>query len=72
MTIREFNRSTEWNLPLKGPRTINGLIIEYIEALPHTGTAVLIAKYPIEIVQVKENSVRLARIFPKLKLLSDN
>lgn len=66
MTIREFNRSTEWNLPLKGPRTINGLIVEYLEALPHASTAVLIARHPIEIVQVKENSVRLARVFPKL------
>lgn len=67
MSIREFNRSTEWNLPLRGPRTINGLIVEYLEALPHTGTAVLISKHPIEIIQVKENRVRLARVFPKLQ-----
>ncbi len=67
MTIREFNRSTEWSLPLRGPRTINGLIVEYLEALPHSGTAILIARYPIEIMQVKENRVRLARVYPKLK-----
>lgn len=67
MTIREFNRSTEWALPLRGPRTINGLIVEHLEALPHTGTAILITRHPIEIVQVKENRVRLAKIFPKLK-----
>lgn len=66
ITIREFNRSTEWELPLRGPRTVNGLIVEYLEALPHTGTAVLIAGYPIEIMVVKENRVKLARVFPKL------
>lgn len=67
MTIREFNRSTEWILPLRGPRTINGLIVEYLEALPHSGTAILVDDYPIEIMQVKENSVKLARVHPKLK-----
>lgn len=66
LTVREFNRVSGWELPLRGPRTINGLIIEYLEALPHSGTAVLIADYPIEILQVKENRVKLARIFPKL------
>lgn len=66
MTVREFNRATGWELPLGGPRTINGLIVEYLEALPHIGTAVLIADYPIEIIQVKDNRVKLARVFTRL------
>lgn len=65
-TIREFNRLTGWELPLGGPRTMSGLIIEYLEALPHAGTAILIANYPIEIVQVKANSVKVAHVFPRL------
>lgn len=64
-TVREFNRVSEFELPLSGPRTINGLLIEYLEALPHIGTTALISKYPIEIIQVKENRVKLARVFPK-------
>lgn len=67
VTIREFNRTSGWELPLRGPRTINGLIVEYLEALPHPGTAVLIADYPLEIVQVKENRVKIAKVYPKLK-----
>lgn len=66
MTVREFNRATGWELPLAGPRTINGLIVEYLEALPHAGTTVLIADYPIEIIQVKDNRVKLGRVFPRL------
>jgi len=66
VTVREFNRATVWELPLRGPRTINGLIIEHLEALPWTGTTVLIANYPIEIIQVKENRVKLARVFPRI------
>jgi Mg2+/Co2+ transporter CorB len=67
LTVREFNRTTDWELPLGGPRTINGLIIEYLEALPHTGTAVLIEGYPIEIIQVKDNRVKLAKVAPMLE-----
>jgi len=67
MTVREFNRRTEWELPLGGPRTINGLIVEYLEALPHIGTAVLITGYPIEIIQVKDNRVKLAKVAPMLR-----
>lgn len=64
-TVREFNRATDWELPLRGPRTLNGLIVEYLEMLPREGTAVLIAGYPIEIIQVKDNRVKLARVFPR-------
>lgn len=64
VTIREFNRISQWELPQRGPRTVNGLIIEYLQALPRAGVTVLIAGYPIEIIKVKKNRVKLARIFP--------
>lgn len=67
MTLREFNRMTACELPLGGPRTINGLITEHLESLPRSGTAVLIADYPIEIMEVKNNRVSIAKVFPKLK-----
>lgn len=66
VTVREFNRLTEWELPLRGPRTVNGLIVEYLESLPHASVSVLISGYPIEIVQVKNNRVKLAKIYQKL------
>lgn len=69
ITIRELNRLTQWKLPIKGPRTLNGLIIEYLEVIPKTGGLCLrIANYPIEIVEIKENRVRLARVYPKMKM----
>jgi Mg2+/Co2+ transporter CorB len=67
VNLREFNRTTGFELPLRGPRTVNGLIVEYFEALPRTGVAVLIKGHPIEIIQVKDNRVKLARIFPLYK-----
>jgi Mg2+/Co2+ transporter CorB len=65
VTVRELNRVMQGHFPTKGPRTLNGIIIEYLEAMPRVGTCVRIAGYPIEIVDVKENRVSLARIFPR-------
>jgi Mg2+/Co2+ transporter CorB len=70
MTVREFNRTVGWDLPVGGPRTINGLIVEYLEAMPHAGTAILVSGYPMEIVSVKENRVKLARVFARLESFS--
>lgn len=67
ITVREFNRETGWQLPLSGANTISGLITEFLEALPHVGTTILIANYPIEIIKVEENRVTLARLFKRLE-----
>jgi len=66
VAVRELNRVTHYHLPIEGPKTLSGLIIEYLESIPHTRTCVLISDYPIEILEVEENRVKLARIFPKL------
>jgi len=70
--IRELNRSMGWELPSDGPKTFNGLIIEHLESIPEPGTSVLIAGYPIEIVQSKENTVKTARVSPRLKIAVSN
>jgi Mg2+/Co2+ transporter CorB len=53
-----------WDLPTDGPKTLNGLIVEYLESLPETGTSLLIAGYPIDVVQTQDNAVKTARIRP--------
>jgi Mg2+/Co2+ transporter CorB len=63
--LRELNRVTKWKFPTTGPRTLNGLIVEHLEALPKAGIGMIINNYPLEIVQVHENSVKQARIYPK-------
>jgi Mg2+/Co2+ transporter CorB len=66
-TIRELNRSMNLNLPTDGPKTFNGLICEHLETIPEAGTSVLISDYPIEIVQIKDNTVKTARLDPNFK-----
>ncbi len=61
--IREMNRVMNWNLPTDGAKTLNGLILEYLETIPESGTGLEVAGYPIEIVETRDNRVQLARIY---------
>ncbi len=64
--LRELNRKLGLALPLDGPKTLNGLILEHFEDIPESGTSLKIADYPVEIVQTHGRFVKMARIFPKL------
>ena len=66
-SIRQLNRTMAWELPTEGPRTLNGLLLEHLEAIPESGTSLLIAGYPIEIVQSTGNAVKTARIKPAMR-----
>lgn len=61
--IREMNKILGWDLPTEGPKTLNGLVIEFLEIIPESGTCLKIGDFPIEIIETKENRVQLARIF---------
>ena len=63
-SLRELNRKLGLNLPLDSAKTLNGLILEHLEDIPETGTSLKIAGYPIEIIQVQDRIVKVARIFP--------
>jgi Mg2+/Co2+ transporter CorB len=62
--VRELNRTMHWDLPTKGPKTLNGLIIEYLETIPNPGISLRLGQYLIEIVQMSGNAVRTVRIRP--------
>ncbi|MDA0680944.1 MAG: HlyC/CorC family transporter [Proteobacteria bacterium] len=61
--VRDMNRVMGWDLPTDGPKTVNGLVLEYLESIPESGTCLKIGEYPIEIIEAKENRVQLARIY---------
>ena len=63
-TLRELNKKLNLNLPLDGPRTLNGLIIEYFEDIPEPGTSFKIGTHVIEIVQTQDRIVKSVKIFP--------
>ena len=66
INIRALNQALHLQLPTNGPKTLNGLITEYLEMIPDTDTSLLLDQHPVDIVQIKENMVKTARIHPAL------
>jgi len=61
--VRDLNKSMGWKLPLIGPRTLSGLVIEYLGFIPPAQSCVLLAdRYRIEIIQIKDNMIKTIRI----------
>ena len=61
--IREINRKLDCDLPLSGPRTLNGLILEQIETIPEANVSITIQNTVIETVLVRNNMIKIARLF---------
>jgi Mg2+/Co2+ transporter CorB len=68
INVRELNRALRWDLPTDGPRTLNGLILEYLETIPEPDTSLRLAGHPIEITHTTPNGVRTVRIDPALRV----
>lgn len=62
--IRLLNRALGWHLPTDGPRTLNGLVMEQLEAIPEPGVRLTLAGHPTEIVEIAGNRVKTAVIWP--------
>lgn len=63
-SIRDINKELGWELPNDGPRSLNGLILEYLEEIPEANIGLRLAGYPIEILEVENNMVKLVRVLP--------
>lgn len=70
ITIRELNRIMQWTLPTEGPKTLNGLIIEFMETIPETGTSIKLHGYPLEIIKRDETSVKLVKFLTNKQSLN--
>lgn len=62
--LRELNRKLGLQFPLDGPKTLNGLILEHLEDIPEAGISLKIAGTTMEILQIQDRAVKVARIFP--------
>ncbi len=59
--IRDVNRKLGWELPVEGPKTLNGLITEALENIPDSGVCLQVGIYRLEILQAAENRVTRLR-----------
>lgn len=65
ISIRDLNRSMQWKLPTSGPKTLNGLIIEYLEFIPASSVGLKIENYPMEVIQTSPHRIKTVRILAK-------
>jgi len=64
-SIRDINKEMSWKLPTDGPKTLNGLIIEYLEEIPQNNISLRISGYPVEIIDVADNKIKTVRVMPE-------
>lgn len=64
-TVRDINKEMNWKFPTDGPKTLNGLILEYLEDIPQANISVRLAGYPLEIITVTDNKIKTVRILPE-------
>jgi len=67
INVRVLNRTLGWQLPTDGPRTLNGLILEYLEDIPEPGTSLRLGTLTVEILQAADHAVKTARIRPQVE-----
>ncbi len=66
ISLRELNRALRWKLPTEGPKTLNGLILEYMETIPEPGTSLKLHGHPLEITQTGDSAVKTVKYVGKM------
>lgn len=61
--IRELNRKMNWNLPTQGPKTMNGLILHVMEAIPASGTTFELSGLKMQVLKTQETAVTVIKVY---------
>ena len=62
ISVREINKRLGWNLPLSGPKTLNGLILENTETIPEANISLEIENFLIETILIKDNMIKFTKV----------
>ena len=62
-SIRDINRALDWDLPIDGPKTINGLLTELLESIPDNNVGIRLPFHCAEIIHVKDNMIKTVRMW---------
>ncbi|NBX99142.1 MAG: magnesium and cobalt efflux protein CorC, partial [Burkholderiaceae bacterium] len=61
--LRDLNRLLQISLPINGPRTLNGLILEDLEQIPEHDVSLKIAGVVMEIMQFDDQGIKTVRLY---------
>jgi len=62
-SLRDLNRLLNLDLPLDGPRTLNGLILDELEAIPDHDVSVRIAGVVMEIMHFDDQGIKTVKLY---------
>jgi Mg2+/Co2+ transporter CorB len=60
-TIREINKTLQWQLPTDGPKTLSGMMLEHLESFPDARVGLKIEKWRLEILELQGNVIQAVR-----------
>ncbi|MCS0629665.1 HlyC/CorC family transporter [Telluria mixta] len=60
--LRDINKKLDLNLPLDGPKTVNGLLLEQLQEIPEFPIALKIGNCVIEVVQVQNQAIKVVKL----------
>jgi Mg2+/Co2+ transporter CorB len=66
--LRDINKKLGLDLPLDGPKTLNGLLLEQLQDIPEFPIALKIGQCVIEVVQVQNQSIRSVKLLRPLAI----
>ena len=65
ISIRELNKKLNLSLSTDGPKTLNGIILEFFEDIPEPNTSFKINNVTFEIINAQEKIVKNVKIYQK-------
>jgi Mg2+/Co2+ transporter CorB len=60
--LRDINKKLSLDLPLDGPKTVNGLLLELLQEIPEFPIALKVGPCVIEVVQVQNQSIKIVKL----------
>ena len=67
ISIRELNKKLTLNLPIQGPKTLNGLILKFFEDIPEPNTSFKISNITFQIINAQDKNVKSVKIYSSIK-----
>ncbi len=61
-TLRDVNKRLQLNFPLNGPKTLNGLLLEYLQDIPEANISLKLYGCIIEVIQVQNQSIKVVKL----------
>ncbi len=60
--LRDINKRLGLHLPVNGPKTLNGLLLELLQDIPESNVSLRVADCIIEIVQVQHQAIKVVKL----------